>query len=171
MYRGKNAVYKFMGRMLEEVEYCKGVIKKRFNKPLVMSENDELCFKLMDKCQICSKKYTEKDVRVRDYCHVTGRFRGSAHQEYLKPKPNLKLRIEPEGINIPVEFDNLRGYNSHFIMQPISEIPKKHTYKNKKGEEQHLNINAIPNNMESIWPSCSENTSSSLIASNLCIRV
>ena len=37
IYRGKNAVYKFMEKMLEEVEYCKAVIKKRFNKPLVLS--------------------------------------------------------------------------------------------------------------------------------------
>ena len=32
----------------------------------------------MDKCHICSKKYTDKDVRVRDHCHITGKFRGSA---------------------------------------------------------------------------------------------
>ena len=56
-YRGESAVYKFMERMLEEVEYYKGVVKKRFNKPLVMTENDEMCFKLMDKCHICDKKY------------------------------------------------------------------------------------------------------------------
>ena len=36
-------VYKFMERMLEEVEYFKDIIKKRFNKPLIMTENDELC--------------------------------------------------------------------------------------------------------------------------------
>ena len=88
--------------MLEEVEYCKGIIKKKFNKPLIMTENDELCFKLMDKCHICSKKYTDKDVRVRDHCHITGKFRGSAHQEC-----NLKLRIKPEDIKIPVIFHNL----------------------------------------------------------------
>ena len=40
-YQGENAVYKFMEKMLEEVEYCKGVVKKHFNKPLVMTENDE----------------------------------------------------------------------------------------------------------------------------------
>ena len=38
IYRGENAVYKFMEKMLEEVEYSKAVIKKRFNKPLVMTE-------------------------------------------------------------------------------------------------------------------------------------
>ena len=142
-YRGENAVYKFMERMLEEVEYCKGVVKKRFSKPIVMSENDKLCFKLMDKCHICNKKYTDKDVCVRDHCHVTGKFRGSAHQEC-----NLKLRIKPEDIKIPVIFHNLRGYDSHFIMQQIGQIAKNCAYKNKNGEEQHLKFNAIPNNME-----------------------
>ena len=33
-------------------------------------------------------------------------------------------------------------------MQQIGQIAKNHAYKNKKGEEQHLKINAKPNNME-----------------------
>ena len=143
IYRGENAVYRFMEKMLEEVKYCKAVIKKHFNKPLVMTEDDEQRFKTMDGCHICGEKYVEKDVRVRDHCHITGKFRGSAHQEC-----NLKLRIKPEDIKIPVIFHNLRGYDSHFIMQQIGEIAKKHAYTNKKGEKQDLNINAIPNNME-----------------------
>ena len=28
-YRGENAVYEFMEKMLEEVEYCKAIIKKQ----------------------------------------------------------------------------------------------------------------------------------------------
>ena len=83
--------------MLEEVEYCKAVIKKHFNQPLVMTEVDERHFKTMDGCHICGGKYTDKDVRVRDHCHITGKFRGSAHQEC-----NLKLRIKPENLKIPV---------------------------------------------------------------------
>ena len=102
IYRGENAVYKFMEKMLEEVEYCKTVIKKHFNKPLVMTEVDEQNFKTMDRCHICGEKYTDKDVRVRDHCHITGKFRGSAHQEC-----NLKLRIKPENLKIPVIFHNL----------------------------------------------------------------
>ena len=143
IYRGGNAVYKFMEKMLEEVEYCKAVIKKHFNKPLVMIEVDEQHFKTMDGCHICGENYTDKDVCVRDHCHITGKFRGSAHQEC-----NLKLRIKPENLKILVIFHNLRGYDSHFIMQQIGEIANKHGYTNKKGEKQDLNINAIPNNME-----------------------
>ena len=142
-YQGENAVYKFMEKMLEEVEYCKAVVKKCFNKPLVMTEDDEQCFRTMDGCHICGEKYTDKDVRIRDHCHITGKFKGSAHQEC-----NLKLRIKPGDIKIPVIFHNLRGYDSHFIMQQNGEIAKKYAHKDKKGKEQPLRINAIPNNME-----------------------
>ena len=121
IYRGGNTVYKFMEKMLEEVKYCKAVIKKHFNKPLVMTEVDEQHFKTMDRCHICGEKYTDKDVLVRDHCHITGKFRGPAHQEC-----NLKLRIKPENLKIPVIFHNLRGYDSHFIMQQIGAIAKKH---------------------------------------------
>ena len=143
IYRGEKAVNKFMEKMLEEVKYCKNIMKKEFNKPLKMTDNDELCFRLEEKCHICNKKYTDKDIRVRDHCHITGKYRGSAHQEC-----NLKLRVNPEEIKIPVIFHNLRGYDSHFIMQEIGAIVKKHTYKNNKGEEKQMIINAIPNNME-----------------------
>ena len=143
IYRGEKAVYKFMENILEEVKYCKRVMKKYFNKPLRMTEENEQEFKKATTCHICDKKYTEKDIQVRDHCHITGKFRGSAHQDC-----NLKLRINPEEIKIPVIFHNLRGYDSHFIMQEIGAIVKKHAYKNNKGEEKQMNINAIPNNME-----------------------
>ena len=42
-----------MEKMLEEVKYCKAVINKNFNKPLVMTEVDEQHFKAMDGCHIC----------------------------------------------------------------------------------------------------------------------
>ena len=142
-YRGKKAVYKFMEAMLDEVKYCKTVIKKEFNKPLRMTKKDEKEFQKAEECHICNKKYTDKDIRVRDHCHITGKYRGSAHQEC-----NLKLRVNPEEVKIPVIFHNLRGYDSHFIMQEIGAIVKKYTYTNKKGEKCQMNINAIPNNME-----------------------
>ena len=140
IYRGEKAVYKFMEAMLEEVKYCKKVMKKYFNKPLRMTKDNEKEFQKADKCHICEKKYNKTDVRVRDHCHVTGQYRGSAHQDC-----NLNFQITDK---IPVIFHNLRGYDSHFIMQEIGEIVEKHKYTNKKGEKCQMNINAIPNNME-----------------------
>ena len=143
IHRGENAVHKFMENMLEEVNWCKSIMKKYFNKPREMTEGNEIDFQKATKCYICDQQYTDKDIRVRDHCHITGEFRGSAHQDC-----NLKLQIKPATIKIPVLFHNLRGYDSHFIMQQIGEIAKKHAYKNNRGEECHMNINCIPNNME-----------------------
>ena len=143
IYRGEKAVYKFMEKMLEEVDYCKKVIRKHFKKPLKMTKYDEEEFQKAKACHICDKQYTDDDIRVRDHCHITGKYRGSAHQDC-----NLKLRIEPGKIKIPVIFHNLRGYDSHFIMQNIAKIVKKHKYLDKNGQEKQMNINCIPNNME-----------------------
>ena len=140
IYRGEKAVYKFMEAMLDEVKYCKKIMKKYFNKPLRMTKDNEKEFQKADKCHICEKKYNETDVRVRDHCHITGQYRGSAHQDC-----NLNFQITDK---IPVIFHNLRGYDSHFIMQEIGAIFKEHKYTNKKGEKCQMNINAIPNNME-----------------------
>ena len=41
LYRRKNAVYRFIEASLKEYNYCKKIIKKHFNKNLIMSEEDE----------------------------------------------------------------------------------------------------------------------------------
>ena len=51
---------------------------------------------------------------------------------------NLKLKTSAENIKIPVFFHNLKGYDSHFIIQKIGELTK----------EEQPNISVIPNNTE-----------------------
>ena len=55
-YRGEKAVYKFMEAMLDEVKYCKKIMKKEFNKPLRMTKDDEEKFQKAEECHICDKK-------------------------------------------------------------------------------------------------------------------
>ena len=45
IYQGENAVYKFMNKMLHEVQYCKNIVRNKFNRPLKMIDDDELHFK------------------------------------------------------------------------------------------------------------------------------
>ena len=40
-YRGKNAVFKFIQSIFKEYSYCRSVMKKHFNKNLVISVNEE----------------------------------------------------------------------------------------------------------------------------------
>ena len=60
-----------------EVESCR--MKKYFNKPLRMTNDDEENFQKADQCCIFYRKYVEKDIRARDRCHITEKYKGSAH--------------------------------------------------------------------------------------------
>ena len=57
----KNAVNKFIEKILKEYDYCKKIIKKHFNENLVMSADDEERFQLSNKCYICNKLFDVGD--------------------------------------------------------------------------------------------------------------
>ena len=57
---------------------------------ILTDKDDEQDFKNADKCYICNIKYSAKDIRVRDYCHITGKYRGSAHQHCKSLKTCFK---------------------------------------------------------------------------------
>ena len=51
LYRGKNAVNKFIKTILNEYDYCKLMMKKHFNENFVMTVEDERSFKSGSKMQ------------------------------------------------------------------------------------------------------------------------
>ena len=60
---GEDAVYKFINSMVEQSKYCSEVIKKRFNKKLVMTKEDDKDFENSTKCCICDNAYVDSDVK------------------------------------------------------------------------------------------------------------
>ena len=87
------------------------MINKYFNKDLVMTKAENKNFKNSTKCWICYNDYVDNDVKVRDHCHITGKYRGSAHRDC---NVNLKLNHK-----ILVVFQNLKNYDSHLVMQEL----------------------------------------------------
>ena len=101
-------------------------MKKHFNKELVMTkENNEHCMN-SNKCWTCDKNYIDNYVKVRDHCHITGKYRGSTHRDC-----NINLKLNQK---IPVVFHNLKNNDSHLIMQEVGTF--------------NLKINVIPNGLE-----------------------
>ena len=103
---GENAAYELIKAILKEYEHCKKVMKKHFNKNLIITEEEEE-FQLSNTCRICKKLIDNDDEKVRDHCHVTGKFRGAAHWSC-----NINLQLTKK---VPVIFHNLRGYDNHLI--------------------------------------------------------
>ena len=54
---------------------------------------------------------------VRDHDHMTGKYRGAAHNEC-----NFKLKLNPKTMPIPVIFHNLKGYDGHLLMQAMARV-------------------------------------------------
>ena len=79
VYRGENAAYEFIKAILKEHKYCRNVMNKHFNKSLIMSEEEKHLFEESNSCWICKKLIDNDEEKVRDHCHVTGKFRGAAH--------------------------------------------------------------------------------------------
>ena len=102
LYKGKNAVYKFIQSIFNEYDYCIGVMKKHFNKNLIMSVDKEEKFERSEICWICGK-LIEND-KVKDHCHITGKYGSAAHW-----KCNINLRASKKLVII---FHNLKGYDS-----------------------------------------------------------
>ena len=48
-------------------------MKKQFNKELVMIKEDNEDFTNSTKCCICDDFYVNKDVAVRNHCHITAK--------------------------------------------------------------------------------------------------
>ena len=82
-----------------------------------MSAEDEERFQLRNICWICEKLFDVGDNKVRDHCHITGKYRGSAHWSCII---NFKLTKD-----VPVIFPNLKGYDSHLIMQEMGKFNVK----------------------------------------------
>ena len=85
---------------------------------------NEANFEKASKCHIC-EKLLGKD-KVRDHCHLTGKFRGAAHNGC-----NINYKIPKF---FPVIFHNLSGYDSHLFIKNLGTTGG--------------NISCIPNNEE-----------------------
>ena len=133
VYRGPDVIEEFLKRLKTESDNITTILSKVV--PMKLSSEEEKMFFKTENCYLCGELLGAD--RVRDHDHLTGKFRGAAHNEC-----NLKLqyRGSKHGIPsfyIPIVFHNLKGYDGHFILKGF----KKNFF--GKG-----NINCIPNNME-----------------------
>ena len=82
-----------------------------------MSEEEEHLCQQSSSCWICEKLIDDDNEKVRDHCHVTGKFRGAAHQSY-----NINLQLTKK---VSVVFHNFRGYDSHLIFCKLNKFDVK----------------------------------------------
>ena len=80
-----------------------------------MTEEEDEQFQWSNICWICKKLID--DEKVRDQCHISGRFRNAGHWGC-----NINLQLTEK---VPVIFHNLRGYDSHLIFCELNKFDVK----------------------------------------------
>lgn len=130
-HRGADCIEWFMDELKEIVNEIFSFLEDK--KPMnPLTEEEARSFLESAVCHICKKSFMNDQsdmIRVRDHCHITGFYRGAAHQSC-----NLQYQITR---NIPVVLHNLSGYDSHLLIRKLG------SNKQLPGE-----ITIIPNNSE-----------------------
>ena len=122
------------------------------NKTMTLTTNEKYAYGNAKNCHICGLALN-KD-KVRDHDHLTGKYRGAAHSA-------CNLKYNYRNVYIPVVFHNLKGYDSHLIMQSagkvVEEINRKEResriISSKKGQNKpkkprEIYISVIANSSE-----------------------
>ena len=101
-------------------------MEENFNQNLIMTEEEEDLFQKSNNCWICKEFINNNEDKVRNHCHVAGKFRGAARESC-----NLNLILTKK---VPAIFHNLKNYDSHLIFNEL--------------DKSDVKIKVIPNGLE-----------------------
>jgi hypothetical protein len=110
IHRGEDCMDVFFKKIKEVEDNIMELMK--VNKEIEMTEQDTQDFNVATKCYICNgefETFDKKRYKVRDHCHLTGKYRGCAHDV-------CNLHFNFKNFKIPVFFHNLKNYDSHLIV-------------------------------------------------------
>ena len=122
-YFGEDCVEWFINEMLEIESYMKTYFKNELEINFgTIPENYN-----QTTCWLCEKEFKPKDFKekpiVKDHCHLTGRFRGLAHNNC-----NLNTRKAHTSF-VPILFHNFSGYDCHLIFEKLINMATDKTLK------------------------------------------
>ena len=90
----------------------------KYKKNMRITKKEEQDFQKATVCHICENSLREgnplNNDKVRDHCHLTGKYRGAAHSQC-----NLNYKLPSF---YPVIFHNLSGYDTHMFIKDLAEI-------------------------------------------------
>ena len=84
---------------------------KNTNNDIIMTEEEQENFININICRFCEKNIESE--KVRDHCHLTGKYRGRAHS-----KCNINLTQEQSNF-IPFVFHNFSNYVCHMFFKKL----------------------------------------------------
>ena len=112
LYRGPECVKKFCEHIIEEAHRLYRSFPEKPMEPL--TESQVKSHNRAKTCHVCFEPFKNdpRYCKVRDHCHYSGKYRGSAHSLC-----SLQYKIPSY---IPIVFHNLTGYDAHLFIRELS---------------------------------------------------
>ena len=132
--RGNDAGKRFIRELHDEVQTCVKIatmLTEHYSKTENHDKESVFC---TNECVVCGNKFKKQENRGSWFCQFTGKCKGTAHRSCMS-----KAWIDPKKIRIPIVFHNLKGYDSHFIIQELGNFINK---------QKNMKVSVIPNNTE-----------------------
>ena len=114
LFTGAGCAEELLKYLATEAEHITESLYKKINMRL--TPTDRASFAAADKCWVCGGEKEQGEKFVRDHDHITGKYRGAAHN-----RCNLLANIIPANYKLPVFFHNLSGYDAHLIISKASQ--------------------------------------------------
>lgn len=108
-YFGEDAAQEFVNHLLEESHEISQLYSTESALPMELTQEDSNNILLAQNCHICGKDFTTDNPLVRDHDHLTGKFRGAAHNSC-----NINFK-KPHFL--PIFIHNLSGYDTHLFIK------------------------------------------------------
>ena len=117
-WHGEQCIEQYLKFLDKRVRELTRQIHALTDQPMIISRDEQRAFDNTTSCPKCKTAFSSggKHRKVRDHCHITGRFRGA-----LCHVCNSRLRLKRRFL--PVVFHNFKGYDGHLICkQAIGEM-------------------------------------------------
>lgn len=164
-YPGEDCIEWFLLQLRQIAE----VVEHAVVHPMTpLTADQKMEFIRAEKCHICKVNFKSGDKRVHDPCHVTGRYRGPAHQHC-----NLNNQ---DSCVIPIVMHNLSGYDGHFLIKPLLQVYEGSVQIIPTNKEKYISFTKTVGNIQlrfidpfRFLPSSPDDLASDLQADKKCI--
>lgn len=135
VWQGDECIAEFLKFLEKAVKFQQKFNVHLCRKAMNISAEDLQVFNACTTCPKCNKPFDEKNKKVRDHCHISGKFRSA-----LCSKCNFSHRLRR--CVLPVIFHNFKGYDAHIIIKNgIGEMKNSKIHVIAQTREKFMSMN------------------------------
>ena len=127
---GRNCIDVLLDFLDSEVSRLRDIYENVY-EPCRWGSEEKLAHFSSDSCAMCGSIFNEDVLKVRDHCHISGRYHFALCSQ-------CNLTRAKRNFEVPVFFHGLCNYDSHFIVRQLAHHPFRNIHVIPRNSEKYL---------------------------------